>query len=364
MADHYEVLGVARDAGPDEIKRAYRTLARKFHPDANPGDPATEEHFKEISRAYETLSDPEKRSRYDMFGDERVGAGGFTADFGGISDMFATFFGGSGGGGRPTGPARGSDVLAEVELTLEEVAVGVEREVDVTTLQEYNQCDGSGAAPGTFPSRCGTCGGTGEIRQVQRTVFGNVMSASTCMKCRGTGQEITTPCPRCSGAGRFPMNETLTVAIPAGINDGSQLRVRGRGEAGVRGGRSGDLYVAINVAPHEIFQRAGENLGCEVTVPMTAATLGGAVSVPTLDGHEELEIAPGTQSGEVRHLKGHGLPRLNGHGRGELIALLKVETPTGIDEEQAELLARFAELRGEEVGDKRSFLDKVKEAFS
>lgn len=363
MADYYEILGVSRDASQEEIKRAYRRLARQHHPDANPGDAATAERFKEITRAYEVLSDPEKRQRYDLFGDERAGAGaaGF-ADFGGISDLFATFFGGMGGTSTRRGPTRGADILAEVELTLEDAAQGVERDVEIDSLAECPECAGSGAAPGTFPSTCPDCGGTGEMRTARRTMLGNIITASTCARCRGGGQIIADPCPRCSGSGRIHVTETLTVAIPPGVDDGAQLRVSGRGQAGVRGGRSGDLYVAIRVLPHEVFRRVGDDLGCEVTVPMTIAALGGEIEVPTLEGPEPVEIKPGTQSGEVIRLTGRGMPRVTGRGRGELVCLLKVETPTDLDAEQAELLSRLAGLRGEEAGAK-GFLDRLKQAF-
>lgn len=365
MADYYEVLGVPRDATADDIKRAYRNLARKYHPDANRDDPDAADRFKEINAANEVLSDPAKRRRYDQFGDERAGAGaaGF-GDFGNISDLFATFFGGGfgGGGGARSGPARGADVLAEIELTLEEAAEGVERDVEVTTLGACSECNGNGAAPGTFPTRCSDCGGTGEIRSVRRTMLGNVVTATTCPTCGGAGQEITTPCPECRGRGRVEVNDTLTVSIPPGVDDGARLRVSGRGEAGVRGGRSGDLYVAINVLPHEVFRRAGADLACEVRVPMTVAALGGTITIPTLDGDEEVEVVAGTQPGEVKRLRGRGMPHLGGRGRGELVALLRVETPTDLDAEQAELLQRFAKLRDEQVGGK-GFFDRIKEAF-
>lgn len=362
-ADYYEVLGVPRDATPDDVKRAYRKLARQYHPDANPGDSEAAEHFKEINAANEVLSDPAKRQRYDQFGDERAGAAGF-GDFGNISDLFASIFGGGGfgGGGARRGPARGADVLAEIELTLEEAAEGVEREVGVSTLGTCQECTGSGAAPGTFPTRCSDCGGTGEIRTVRRTMLGNVMTAAPCPRCGGAGQEIATPCPECRGRGRVEVTDTLTVQIPPGVDDGARLRVTGRGEAGVRGGRSGDLYVEINVLPHEVFRRAGDDLGCEVSVPMTVAALGGTVVIPTLEGPEEADVAPGTQSGEVKRLRGRGMPHLGGRGRGELVALLKVETPVDLDAEQVELLQRFAKLRDEQTGG-RGFLDRIKEAF-
>lgn len=360
--DHYETLGVARNATADEIKKAYRKLAREHHPDANPGDPNAEERFKEITIAYETLSDPEKRRRYDMFGDEGLGSAGFS-DFGGISDLFASFFGGFGGTSSRTGPARGADVLAEIELTLEEADAGVERDVEIQVMNECTECAGSGAAPGTFPTTCSECRGTGELRQVRRTMFGNMMTATTCPRCGGAGQEITTPCPRCSGRGRVAEVETLTVQIPPGVDDGAQLRVSGRGHAGVRGAGAGDLYVAISVAPHEIFRRAGDDLGCEVTVPMTVAALGGTIEVPTLEGPEPVDVAPGTQSGHVERLRNKGMTRLNGRGRGTLVALLKVETPTDLTEEERDLLERFAAARGEEVGE-RGFFDRIKEAFN
>ncbi|MDQ4144202.1 MAG: molecular chaperone DnaJ [Actinomycetota bacterium] len=359
MADHYEVLGVARNASADEIKKAYRRLARQHHPDANPGDPAAGERFKEITHAYDVLSDPQKRQNYDTYGDEKPGAAGF-GDFGGISDLFSSFFGGVGGARRPTN--QGRDVLAELEISLEEAAEGVERDVELETLVGCDQCEGSGAAPGTFPSRCGECGGTGELRTVRRTMLGNVMTAAPCGRCRGTGQEILSPCDRCGGTGRVREVETLTVKIPPGIDDGAQLRVTGRGEAGIRGGRSGDLYVAINIAPHPIFRRAGDDLGCEVSVPMTVAALGGEIEIPTLDEPERVEVKPGTQTGEVVRLRNKGMPSVQGWGNGQIVALLRVETPTDLNQEQARLLAQLAELRGEEVGQKGLF-DKIKEAF-
>lgn len=359
-SDHYKTLGVARNATREEIKRAYRRLAREHHPDANRDDPSAEERFKEVTRAYEVLSDPEKRQRYDMFGDERAGIGGM-GDFG-ISDLFSTFFGGMGATRRRGGTARGADILAEVELSLEEAATGVERDIKVTNLVQCPDCGGSGAAAGTRPTTCSDCGGTGELRQVRRTMLGDVMTAATCPRCRGTGQEIRDPCPTCSGHGRVRSGETLTVRIPAGIDDGAQLRVSGRGEAGARGGGAGDLYVAIHIAPHPIFRRVGDDLGCEVTVPMTVAALGGTVEVPTLDAPEEIEIGPGTQTGEIAKLKGRGMPRIDGRGHGELVTLLKVETPTDLDEEQAELLQELARLRSERAGGKGLF-GRIKEAF-
>jgi molecular chaperone DnaJ len=360
--DHYAVLGVAREATNEEIKRAYRRLARQHHPDANRDDPEADERFKEVAHAYEVLSDPEKRQRYDMFGDERAGAGaGGFSDFGGISDLFSTFFGGMGGATR-RGPGRGADLLTEIQLTLEEAAVESEREVEITALVECSECHGSGAAPGTTPVNCTECGGTGELRQVRRTMLGNVMTATACLRCRGTGQQILNPCPRCGGDGRVEETETLTVRVPAGIEDGAQLRVGGRGEAGTRGGRAGDLYVAIRIEPHETFQRAGADLGCEVTVPMTIAALGGEIDVPLLDGSEPIDVAPGTQSGEVVRLKGRGMPRIDGRGHGELVVLLKVETPKNLTSEQDELLRRFAASRGDAVAERR-LRDKIREAF-
>lgn len=362
MPDHYVVLGVSRDASSDELKRAYRNLARQYHPDANPGDLEAAEHFKDVNRAYEVLSDPTKRANYDAYGDDRgPGASGFS-DFGGISDLFSTFFGGAAPGGGRRGPTRGADVLAEVELTLEEAAIGVEREVELATLVECPDCKGTGSEPGTHPSRCSDCGGTGEMRQVRRTVFGNVMTAAPCVRCGGRGEEITSPCKNCAGQGRVQEHDTLTVQVPPGVDDGAQLRVTGRGQAGVRGGRSGDLYVAIKVAPHEVFRRAGDDLACEVAVPMTVAALGGGVEMPTLEEPEPIEIEPGTQSGQVVRLRGRGMPRLGGRGRGELVGLLKVETPQDLSDEEAELLERFAKLRGERVG-QRGLFDKIKEAF-
>jgi molecular chaperone DnaJ len=363
-SDHYATLGVSRNASQEEIKRAYRKLARELHPDANPDDPEAAERFKVVGHAYEVLSDPDKRRNYDLFGDERVGrsAGGGFGDFGDISDLFSTFFG---GGARPErrGPQRGADILAQVEVTLEEAATGTERDVEIDSLNECPKCKGSGASPGSYPSRCRACGGSGEVREVRRTVFGNMMTASTCAQCRGTGQEILDPCSECDGSGRVRTSDVLTVKVPPGIDDGARLRISGRGQAGTRGGRSGDLYVEVVVAPHDTFRRAGDDLGCEVTVPMTVAALGGSVMVPTLEEPHELQIEAGTQSGHVVRLKNKGMPHLGGRGRGEMVVLLRVETPTKLDREQIELLESFAKIRGEATSP-RGLLDKIKEAFS
>jgi molecular chaperone DnaJ len=360
-SDLYALLGVDQNADQNEIKRAYRQLARRYHPDANPNDPEAGERFKEITRAYDILSDPEKRQRYDLYGDERAGAQHFT-DFGGISDLFSAFFGGVPGAGRRRTHTRGGDVLAEVELTLEEVATGIERDVEIATWSSCPDCSGSGAAPGSQPVSCSQCGGSGEVREVRNTFFGNVMTAATCPRCRGAGQIISNPCPTCTGTGRVSVKESLRVRIPAGIEDGAQLRVSGAGEVGLRGGRSGDLYVLVSVKQHEIFRRVGADLGCEVPVPMTVAALGGTVEMPTLDGPEPIEVEPGTQSGEVVKLKNRGLPRLDGRARGELVGLIRVDIPKDLDQEQAELLARLAEMRGEEAG-APGFLERIKQAF-
>ncbi len=359
MSDHYETLGIERGAPPEEIKRSYRKLARELHPDANPDDPASEERFKEVTRAYEVLSDPTKRDRYDTFGDDRMGASGFS-DFHGISDLFASFFGGATSGRRRS--SRGADILAEVEISLEEAATGVDREVTIRTLAECEACSGSGAAPGTFPSPCSDCGGSGELRQVRRTMLGDMITAATCARCGGRGQEITSPCKVCQGEGRIRVESSITVSIPPGIDDGTRLRVTGRGQAGMRGAGAGDLYVEIGVAEHPVWRRAGDDLGCEVLVPFTVAALGGTAEVPTLDGPEEIEIKPGTQSGEVVNLRGKGMPNIRGGRRGDLVGLLRVEVPTDLDDAQRDLIKALADAREENVG-RRSVFDKIKESF-
>jgi molecular chaperone DnaJ len=359
VSDHYETLGVERGAPPEEIKRAYRKLARELHPDANPDDPASEERFKEVTRAYEVLSDPAKRERYDTFGDDRAGASGFS-DFHGISDLFASFFGGTTPGRRRS--ARGADILAEVEISLEEAATGVDREVTLRTLAECEACSGSGAAPGTFPSPCSDCGGSGELRQVRRTMLGDMITAATCARCGGRGEEIASPCQTCHGDGRIQVESSITVSIPPGIDDGTRLRVTGRGQAGMRGAGAGDLYVEIGVAEHPVWRRAGDDLGCEVLVPFTVAALGGTAEIPTLDGPEEIDIKPGTQSGEVVNLRGKGMPSLRGGRRGDLVGLLRVEVPTDLDDQQRDLIKALADAREEHVG-RRSVFDKIKESF-
>ena len=347
--DLYDVLGVPRDASDDDIRKAYRQLARELHPDVS-ADPETEERFKEVAGAYEILSDPEKRARYDAFGTS--GPGG--QPFADISDIFEMFFGQGGFGGfgsRRRGPRsrtrRGEDVGVIVRLSFEEAAFGVRRDVPLERLETCDRCLGNGAEPGTAPVACRTCGGTGEVQSVRRSVFGTLMTASPCATCEGTGQEIPDPCRECEGQGRLRHPATVTVEIPAGVSDGMELRVAGNGHAGVAGGSTGDLFVRLEVEPATRFERRGQDLFAvlDVTVPQVA--LGADVKIAGIDGTETLRIDAGTESGTIVRLKGKGVPNLNRRGRGDLYVTLHVVTPKGLSREERQLLARLAELRGE-----------------
>jgi molecular chaperone DnaJ len=371
--DYYELLGVGSNATEDEIKRAYRQLARELHPDASGGDPAAEDRFKEVTKAYETLRDPERRRRYDMFGPEGVAAGGgFDSNpfAGGLGDLFETFFGGSFGGGSPfggggqRGPRRGPDMEVTLELGFEEAVFGAQREVRLRQPVACTSCQGSGARPGTTPTSCRECGGSGEVHRVRRSILGQMVSTSPCPKCNGSGEEISSPCPECRGEGRRTEERAYTVDVPAGVDDGSTLRLTGRGAVGVRGGGYGDLYVHLRVRPHERFQRHGHDLVDVLHLPVTQAALGAHLRYDTLDGAEDLVVPSGAQSGRVFRLRGRGVPHLDGRGRGDLLVQVMVDTPTHLSAEQGELLRRFAAERGEEVApaDTR-LLSKIRSAF-
>jgi molecular chaperone DnaJ len=354
--DYYGVLGVGREATPEEIKRAYRKLARELHPDVNP-DPASQERFKAVTAAYEVLSDPEKRRVVDLGGDPLSsgggggGAGGPFGGFGSFGDVFEAFFGGAAQGGRgPRSRVRqGADALLRIELSLAEAAFGVRRDISVDTAVVCQTCTGSGCAPGTSPRTCQTCGGAGEIQTVQRSFLGQVMTTRPCNACAGTGQQIPTPCSTCGAEGRVRARRTITVDVPAGIDDGMRIRLSGQGEVGPGGGPAGDLYVEISELAHETFTRSGADLHCTVALPMTAAALGTDLVLTTLDGEEKLDIRPGTQAGQVITLRAKGVPRLRSSSRGDLHVHIEVRTPTKLDEEQERLLRQLAELRNEEV---------------
>ena len=371
--DYYELLGVSRDASSDEIKRAYRRLARQLHPDANPGDPAAEARFKEVARAYEVLADPEKRRRYDLFGAEGVaaGAGGGADPFGfggGLGDIFDAFFGGSGfggqGGGRG-GPPRGTDLEVVVELDFEQAVFGGEQPVTVKTAVICEACEASGAAPGTHPDRCRDCDGTGQVRRVRQSFLGQMVTTSPCPTCGGLGQVIEHPCPECRGEGRRLEDRTYTVDIPAGVDTGSTLRLSGRGAAGPRGGPAGDLYVALRVKPHPHFERDGAR------PRLRAAPVGGAgharqrrSSLETLDGDEEVVVPRGTQPGHVFRIRGRGVPHLQRRSRGDLVVHAVVDIPDDLSAEEEDLLRRLAELRGEPVAPPDTgLISKIRSAF-
>ena len=369
--DLYETLGVSRDADGDAIKKAYRKLARQLHPDVNP-DPATQERFKDVSRAYEVLSDPEKRRMYDLGGDPFDGGAGFGGAGAGFSftDIMDAFFGGGGGaagGGRGPRPRvrRGQDALIRLDVTLAEAAFGTTRDLKVDTAVLCTVCGGDGAAPGSAPQTCETCGGHGETVHVQRSFLGEIRTMRPCAACRGYGSIIPEPCRECSGDGRVRSRRTLTVKIPAGVDTGTRVQLSGQGEVGPGGGPAGDLYVEMHVADHPVFVRHGSDLHCTVTVPMTAAALGTTIELPLLeadlvDSDESeveqtvaLDIKPGTQSGTEMVVHGRGVPSLRGSGRGDIVARVVVETPTRLDERQEELLRELAALRHEEAPDGR-----------
>ena len=357
-ADYYELLGVDRSASEEEIKRSYRRLARELHPDANPGDAEAEERFKLITTAYETLRDPERRRRYDMFGPDGVRAGAAAGpDMGsffgsGINDIFDAFFGGGferGPGRRASGPPRGQDAEVALELSFEEAVFGAQRDVTVRTAVACATCNGSGARPGTTPTSCSGCEGTGEVRRVRQSILGQVVTASPCPRCGGMGEEVRSPCTDCGGEGRRVESRTWTVDVPAGVDHGVTLRLPGRGPAGPRGGPAGDLYVHLFVKPHERFERDGFDLVHNLRISMVQAALGTRLAMETLDGTEELVVPAGTQNGRVFKLRGRGVPHVDGRGRGDLLVHTQVEVPTELSPPAEELLRRFAEERGEEV---------------
>ncbi|TDA70217.1 MAG: molecular chaperone DnaJ [Clostridia bacterium] len=372
--DFYEILGVGREASQEEIKKAYRRLARQYHPDMNPGNKEAEEKFKEIQQAYEVLSDADKRANYDRFG-QAAGPGGFQGfggagnfggfgDMGGFGDIFDMFFG-SGFSGRQrqrqAGPQRGPDLEVTLELTFEEAAFGVEKKVEVAREEVCRTCSGSGAAPGTQPGTCPNCQGTGQVRQAQATPLGRLETVRTCSRCGGSGRIITVPCHECHGRGQVTRHRTVTVNIPPGVDTGTSVRVTGEGGSGQRGGSPGDLFVNIRVRPHKFFRRDGYDVICEQPLSFVAAALGAEIEVPTLDGQVSLHIPEGTQSGTSFRLKGKGIPRLRGYGRGDQHVVVKVVTPTRLTERQKELLREFEGLG--EGGKDKGFFDKVKDAF-
>ncbi|MCW2667975.1 MAG: Chaperone DnaJ [Frankiales bacterium] len=351
--DYYGVLGVAKDAADDEIKKAYRKLARQLHPDVNP-DPEAQERFKLVTSAYEVLSDPQKRQIVDLGGDPLSSGPGssgnpFAQGFGGLGDIMDAFFGGTGGGRGPRSRMRqGADALLRIEVDLSEAAFGVERELTLDTAVVCGTCTGAGTAPGTHVETCGTCRGAGEVQQVQRSFLGQVMTSRPCPRCAGTGSTIPHPCHECSGDGRVRARRTLTVKVPAGIESGMRIRLTGEGEVGPGGGPAGDLFVEVLEREHPVFQRDGDDLHCTVSLPMTAAALGTTIALATLDGEEQLDIAPGTQPDEVTTLRARGIPHLRGTGRGDLHVHLDIQVPTRLDAKQEELLRDLARLRGEE----------------
>lgn len=371
MTDYYGVLGVPRDASEADIKKAYRKLARELHPDAGEAG-GDEERFKQVTQAYEVLSSPDKRALYDRGVDPNArGGAGAGAGFG-FEDIFETFFGGGGRGRR--GPVsrvqRGGDTLVDVEVTLEDAVFGVSREVAATLADECAACEGSCCAPGTSPATCSTCGGQGMVQRVAQSLLGQVMASAPCPVCGGYGTIIASPCAECSGRGRTSARHTINVDIPAGVETGTRIRLSGYGDAGVGGGPKGDLYVEIRVKEHKVFERQGFDLHCRLEVPMTAAALGTTLTVDTLDGQRQIEVRPGTQSGETARLKGLGVGRLQRSGRGDLFVHLDVQTPTGLTDDQQELLRTLAEQRGENVTEVRlmplgqGLLSRLKDAFT
>ena len=376
--DYYEVLGVDKSANDDELKKAYRKLAKKYHPDLNPGDATAEKNFKEVNEAYEVLSDKEKRARYDQFGhagvDPNFGAGGaggygggFTGDFGDLGDIFSSFFGGGFGGGRrqnPNAPRRGNDTSAAVNLSFEEAALGCKKTIRFTKIDNCSDCGGTGCEKGSSAKTCPVCHGSGHVATVQRTPFGQIQPQSVCNNCHGSGKIIDKPCHTCAGKGRIRHTVEKTVDIPAGIDDTQVINLRGGGDAGVNGGPSGDLRVSVNVRPHPIFSREGYDVYCEIPITFAQAALGDEITVPTLYGKVKFQIHEGTQPGDEFKLRGKGIQRLNYAGKGDQYVKINVEVPRDLSKEQKQKLREFDGVTGEKnYKSKKSFTDKVKDFF-
>lgn len=371
--DYYEVLGVSKSASLDEIKKAYRKIAKENHPDVKPNDKEAEARFKEATEAYAVLSSPEKKAKYDQYGHAGVdfnGQGGFGgfgdfsdfADFG-LGDIFEMFFGGGmGGGARRQGPTRGADLRYDLTITLHEAAFGAKKEIEVPISETCSKCNGSGAASGTHPTTCSQCGGSGQVRSIQRTPFGQVATTRACTACNGQGTIISSPCSKCNGRGKVREVKKIEVNIPAGSEEGLSLRFSGRGEAGEKGGPSGDLYVVLLVKPHEFFERRGNDIYCEIPITFVQAALGDEIDVPTIHGDVKMKIPEGTQTSKVFRIKGMGVPYRRGGGNGDQHVRVVVTTPTKLSDKQKELLKEFGRITTDEqqMG-KKSFWDKVKE---
>ncbi|MCD7033043.1 molecular chaperone DnaJ [Metabacillus sp. GX 13764] len=370
--DYYEVLGVGKGASKDEIKKAYRSLSKKYHPDINQSDDAADK-FKEVKEAYEVLNDDQKRAQYDQFGhtDPNQGFGGFGGQgadfggFGGFEDIFSSIFGGAGGRRRdPNAPRQGADLQYTMSLSFEEAAFGKETTIELPKDEVCETCHGSGAKPGTTPDNCTHCGGTGQLNIEQNTPFGRVVNRRVCHYCSGTGKIIKHKCATCGGDGTIKKRRKIKVNIPAGVDDGQQLRVSGQGEPGVNGGPQGDLYVVFHVREHEFFERDGDDIYCEMPLTFSQASLGDEIEVPTLHGKVKLKVPAGTQAGTKFRLKGKGVPNVRGYGQGDQHIIVRIVTPTNLTEKQKELMREFAELSGNRPDEQEeSFFDKMKRAF-